>query len=243
MIELIITVVLGLITGLVLAIPPGPVAIATIKITLSQGASRALFIAVGTALIDSIYFLIAVLGTSFIFLRFSEFIEQHSLIILIIQLLIVCGIIYFGIKNLFTKVPEDNINLISNDKSEINTLKTRPLNKYSSALMVLGLAAANIFNPTYFSSYIFLSGLALKFGIISDLYLSKILFSIAIGTGTGLWLFILSRIVLRNIKNISRKTFLYIHRFAGASLIFFGTVLGYNVVKIAQWNLIFSLFF
>jgi threonine/homoserine/homoserine lactone efflux protein len=85
---MIISIIVGFILGFILAIPPGPVAVTAMKLTLEKGAKHGKMVAFGTSIIDIFFALITVFATSFVVKLFSDITNYNPLLFLVFQILV-----------------------------------------------------------------------------------------------------------------------------------------------------------
>jgi threonine/homoserine/homoserine lactone efflux protein len=94
---MIISIIVGFILGFILAIPPGPVAVTAMKLTLEKGAKHGKMVAFGTSIIDIFFALITVFATSFVVKLFSDITNYNPLLFLVFQILVCFGFEEFNL--------------------------------------------------------------------------------------------------------------------------------------------------
>jgi hypothetical protein len=102
----------------------------------------------------------------------------------------------------------------------------------------LGAAVAftNIANPTFFSSLSFVTLSVQKYHLIELTAASSIMFAIGFGAGNFTWIYLLVKVLARIKHRITDDVILKIRKFAGFTLIGFGTLLGYRVIAFTHWQ-------
>jgi threonine/homoserine/homoserine lactone efflux protein len=229
----------GLIIGFIIAVPPGPVSIASIRLALTKGSKHSLLLALGSGTVDAAYCLLAVFSTSLLIHSFSSLSKDYAIPIVIIQFLIVIAVISFGIYNLKSgdegKEIDNNIEFTHKNKFINYLIHKGPF------LIGFGIASANIFNPTYMPSLAFITSMVHNAGLINNSVLINILFSVGIGAGNTIWLVLLNKLLIVNQAKISAGLIVYIYRFAGITLIIVGCILAYKIVIMTRWKDILTL--
>ncbi len=235
---MIISLVAGIVAGFVLAVPPGPVGVTAIKLALDKGNRQALLAALGTTVMDFIFCFIAVFATSAIISLVDKFSDQFPLGVLLIQLLVVVAIIAYGV--LLRKNKNDSIDELESPTSYkfINYLKSR-----GPFLLGFAVALANVANPTFLGSISYVSMLLQKWAFIDGSVLGRTIYSLGFAVGTFLWLYTLVKIIIFYKPRMSEDMIFKIKRFAGLTLIGFGTILGYRVIAFTKWGEILRLVF
>ncbi len=238
---MIISIIVGFILGFILAIPPGPVAVTAMKLTLEKGAKHGKMVAFGTSIIDIFFALITVFATSFVVKLFSDITNYNPLLFLVFQILVIAVIMLFGLMQL--KPKKQSIDL------DTNSIHLRGLNFLNKIMtkgpFFLGAAVAftNIANPTFFSSLSFVTLSVQKYHLIELTAASSIMFAIGFGAGNFTWIYLLVKVLARIKHRITDDVILKIRKFAGFTLIGFGTLLGYRVIAFTHWQDIFRFIF
>ncbi len=238
---MIFAILTGFVIGYIIAIPPGPVGVTAMKLSLNQGKKHGTLLAAGNGVLDFTYCLLAVIAASAIRNSLETFSSDHPVILLLIQFAIVAGIFLFGIINLKHK---------KNDLAEMEEVKTTRFSRFFQDLankgpFLLGIAVAltNIPNPTFFPSIVAAAGFGLSTGFFEDTFINSIFFALGFGLGNFSWLYTLVNIIVKFKDRLSPETLARIHKFAGITLIGFSTILGYRVVSVTEWHTILRLLF
>ena len=77
----------GVIIGVVMGIPPGPVAVTVIKLGLNKGLKHSVSASLGTGLMDFFYCMVSMFAASAIVALVTDFFKKHPIIVLIFQIL------------------------------------------------------------------------------------------------------------------------------------------------------------
>lgn len=230
---MILSLLAGLIIGFVMAMPPGPVAVTALKLGLEKGAKHGYQVGLGTGLIDFFYCMIAVFATSAALALLGDFTDKYPLLTLIIQLSVVAGMMIYGFITLKShKNPiEDQTNSLPKKGKVFDKLAHK-----GSFFFGLAVALANIANPTFMPSLAYVSLNVQKLGLIELTTLGNISYALGFGVGNFLWIYFLIRILTHYRSKFSDKFIVIIKKFAGYTLIGFGSILGYRVLEITKWS-------
>jgi threonine/homoserine/homoserine lactone efflux protein len=229
---MIIALLAGIIVGVVLAIPPGPVAVTTVKLTLDNGRRKSLIAATGTALLDVFFCLIAVFAASLLLELVVSFTENNQILYLIFQISVVLLIFLFG----FLQIRKKKRIIKPADIPPHKRFKfLEDLPKKGPFFLGVAVALTNIANPGFFPSLTYVALNVEAFGFVDFSLLSKLVFAIGFGFGNYLWLYILTKVISHYKARMSELTLARIHEFAGYTLIGFGTILGWRVVAFTKW--------
>ena len=230
---MIVALLAGFIIGYILAIPPGPVAVTVMRLSLDKGIKHSVLAATGTGLMDFIYCLIIVFATSAALSLVNGFFNDYPVLLLGFQLFVVASIIIYGIVNIKLK------DKIENPKKKRPPSKFKFLEKLSHRgpfFLGIGVAIANIANPTFLPSLAYITVNAHEFILVDRSFLTNLTFSFAFGLGNFSWLYTVSKVLVHYKDQMSTKVLARIHQFAGYTLIGFGAVLGYRVFTFTHWT-------
>jgi threonine/homoserine/homoserine lactone efflux protein len=235
---MIISLLIGTVIGIILAMPPGPIAMANIKLGLEKSRKDCVQFSLGTALMDLLYCLIAIFAASAIESAISEYFISNPFLSLFFQFIVVSGLIFFGFKQVRTR--KEEIESFRSTKS--SKLPTFLLNLKNKGPLFLGISLAftNLANPTFIPSLTLMSAWVHKFELFQDLIAENLSFSLGFGIGNFIWLYFLSWIVMRNRHKLSEVSILRIKQFAGVTFIGFGGFIGYRIVMFTNWAQIFK---
>jgi threonine/homoserine/homoserine lactone efflux protein len=189
---------IGLIIGLSIAAPVGPIGVLCIRRTLAEGRTIGLLSGLGAATADAFYGSIAGFGLTFI----SNILVGHQVWLRLIGGLFLC---ILGIKTLLSKPTE----IIKTTKGN------RFFTAYSSTLIL------TLTNPTTIISFVAIfTGL----GLIgtSKNYLSAGILVLGVFLGSAFWWFILSSGVSLFREKFNNRGMLWVNRISGAIITCFG---------------------
>lgn len=188
----------GLIIGIVMAVPIGPVSILCIKRSLTERLTIGLFVALGAATADAIYSSIAAFELNFI----SSFLINY------INILHILGGVFLICLGFFTLIK-------SSFSSKLISKNISALNAYSSAFLLA------LTNPLMILVYMAIFTL---FGIINqklDNY-STLLLILGIFLGSAIWFMFLSVFINQFRSKCTPYSLNWINKISGLMLISFG---------------------
>ncbi len=223
-----IPLVFGTLLGFVLAIPPGPTAIAVMKCGLGNDIKRAEAISIGTGLLDAIYCAFLLVTTSAIFNALASWEHQYATVYRMFQIVCVIGVIIYGILGL--RAHHNSVEEIDREAQSqfVEALQNR-VHSRNGIWVGIGIAIANLANPTFIPSLTYTTVMAQQYNMTGSTILEHILFSLGFGAGAFLWLTIVAQAIRRYKHLLSPRFIDGLHRFAGFTMIGFGTYLGLRV--------------
>ncbi|MFH1052369.1 MAG: LysE family transporter [bacterium] len=230
---MLIALLSGLIIGFLLAIPPGPVALTTIRLSLEKGIKHSSRAALGVGIMDFVYCLAIIFATSAILTLINGFFDDYPLIFLSFQIFVVVALIVYGFMNIKLK------DRIINPKRRKEPKPFKYLEKISHRgpfLLGIAVANANIANPSFLTALAYVTLNVQKFILPENSAFLNIAFAFTFGVGNFLWLYLISKILVHYKDKMSAITIARIHQFTGFTLIGFGTLLGYRVVTLTHWQ-------
>ena len=189
----------GIIIGLAIAVPVGPVGILCVQRTLSQGASYGLVSGLGAAVADTIYGIIAALGVRL----FSSFLVGHQAAF---RLIGAAFLTYIGIKSLvrdpFKRNASMSVALMSYVKD------------FTSSF------ALTLTNPLTILAFI---SIFASFGLADpkEDYLATTLLIVGVFAGAAIWWLFLAGLAWRLRDKFTQRTVRWLHTIAGVLLLCF----------------------
>jgi threonine/homoserine/homoserine lactone efflux protein len=192
----------GLIMGLLVSAPLGPVGVMCIQRTLNRGVKSGFISGVGAASADSFYAIIAVLGLGFVI----DFIKTEKYWIQLIGALL---ILLFAVKIFYTNPAVE----FRNNRNK----KSKPLEEFLSVFFV------TLSNPSVFFAFI---AFFAWFNVVSEEagYLSAILLVGGIFTGALSWWYILSAMINKYRRKISLKNIWWLNKIMGVIVFICGVI-------------------
>ncbi len=230
---MIVTLLVGVAVGFVLAIAPGPVGVTILKSGLRGDQRSGALISLGASFLDCVYSLLAMLTATMFFGTLQSLFTNHPIIMFFFQLVCIAAMIMYGL--LQFRTPSAKQDTAARNPTSLIALTTR-LKKNGPFFLGVGIALANIANPTFLPSLTYTSMLVQHSSLIETTVLGSVVYSIGFGLGNFGWLYGLLRVVLHYRERFSPSLTIRIHRFAGATMIGAGAILGYRVLLFTKWT-------
>lgn len=229
----------GILVGIIVAIPPGPLGFVIIKNTLQHGKKRGLVIGAGTSVMDFIYCLFFIFATGSIFSSISSYLEQYSHLFLLFQICCVLGFIVYGWYNVRNRsiAEADSASNSQPRKTKI----VRELAQRGPFILGLGLAVTQLANPTFAPFMTYLSLFVHEQGLVHPETFEWLFFATGYAVGIFTWIYILVGLSLRYRKVLSAEFIRRLNQLVGYTMIGFGTYLGYRVGMLIKWMDVFRL--
>ena len=203
--QLVLSVVVGTIVGILITIPLGPITIFAAQCTLNGETRKGLYTAAGSVLIDVLYCLVITLGLISLVAPYL-----HNIYVRIGLTII---LIIYGLKML----------LVDTKKSPaVSRLGVEQRIEGGHFHILIGAMMA-LANPTLFLTWTAILSFLSAHGLLSDYFWDKILFSFATGLGSALWFLGLLLFVHSNRHTISPK---FLRRIGVATAI---VIIGFGV--------------
>lgn len=194
----------GLIIGILVSIPLGPIGVLCIQRTLHQGRRSGLISGLGAATADTTFALIAGLGLTFI----TNFFETQRIYIMLGGAILLT---YLGIRIFFT-----------NTIKQVRQCKLKKTNWFKDFVSIFILTISNPLTIIFFG--IVFTGL----GLVKSDALEIVILVLGVFAGASLWWFTLSSLVA-TFRNFFRlRIIFWINKIAGIIIICFGLFAVYN---------------
>ena len=242
---MITALLIGALVGLILATPPGPIAMASVNIGINKGLKSGVQLAIGTAGLDMFYSMIAIFAASAVESSVGSFFDENPLWYLLFQMLVVVLLVLAGALYLRKKQRNEAAALksetpvkLSKFDSFVEGLKTK-----GPFLLGIALALTNIANPTFLPSLALTAAWIHKLDVFPNFFANNLIFSIGFGIGNFAWLYFLVKMVVKFRHKFNSKTITRIRQFAGLTFIGFGGIIGYRLVMFTKWPEIIRLIF
>jgi threonine/homoserine/homoserine lactone efflux protein len=192
----------GIVLGLTVSVPLGPVGILLVNRTIKRGILSGIFSGMGLAAADTILAIVAGLGFTFMI----SFFQDEKFIVSLISGLVIMGV---GIK-VFTSNP-------------VKEFRKKEKDKKTLLRDFLSILALSLSNPlTVFVFVAFFSGINLNSSIRPQLVPFLLIPGVFIGTLS--WWFLLSYFVSRFKKNIKLRSIVKLNQVAGIAIIIIGII-------------------
>lgn len=237
---MLLALLFGTLLGFVLAIPPGPVAVAVLKSGLDGNQARGLKIGLGAVVMDILYCVIIMLAMGAIQVAASSFADNYPVAVMGFKISCVVGIVAYGFYSLKrNQPPAAKVDANASESSFVERIKS-----HGPFFIGVGIAIANLANPTFIpalwatTTYVFYS-----MNVVQATLTNVVLFSFGFGLGTYAWVYIFLRLIIHYRNRMSTVFIDRLHKFAGLTLIGFGTLLGIRVFAATKWSELFRLVF
>ena len=236
---MIVALIVGIIVGVILALAPGPVAVGAMKLGMDNGQKTGSLFSLGSASMDFAFCCCVIFATAAIVDSVGYFAGSHPFVMLVIQLLIVLAIIFYG----FVQIKHKTHDPIKCEEKELNKFEhfVEQMKRKGPFFIGFGIAFANIANPTFLPSLAYVTIYIHKLNFFESSIVNNFLFALGFGIGNFLWLYSLIKTLL-HYKNKMSATFIStLYKFAGFTLIGVGSLLGYKILTLTKWNEIFAI--
>jgi threonine/homoserine/homoserine lactone efflux protein len=232
-----ISLIAGIFTGIIVAIPPGPMSVIILKQTLNHGLRRGLVIGMGTTTLDFFYCLAFLIAAGSVFGKVSTMLDEYSTAFIIFQLLCAIGLVAYGIYSLRPRASQGKAQQADTATEAITEAIALPASftTHGPFLLGLGLSLTQIANPTFVPLMTSISLLAHDKGFVHPSVLEYTIFAGGYAIGIFAWLYLIMRLSVRYRDVLSERFLLVLNRFVGLSLITFGTYLGYRLTTVIRW--------
>jgi len=184
----------GIIMGLLVSAPLGPVGVMCIQRTINRGVKSGFVSGIGAASADTVYAIIAVLGLGFVI----DFIKEEKYWIQLVGALL---IILFAIKIFYTNPAVE----IRNKRNK----KSKPLEEFISVFFV------TLSNPGVFFAFIAFFAWFNVVGDESAGYFSALILVGGIFIGASSWWYVLSAIINKYRRRIRLKNIWWLNKIMG----------------------------
>ena len=204
-----VALLIGILVGLVISIPIGPINVAVISKGFKHGFNNAFAVGLGASAMDFLYCGASMLGLSAIVHK----IEVN----VIFQVIGFFLLLYLGIRDVTTKI----------ESFRYESYVPRNGRFHSAFLMGVFMY---ISNPTLVAFWITLSGMIQSSGIIIDSLGDGILFAIGVGSGTALWYYSLLKAIFWKRESFKAETLTLLSKISGYIMLAFSAYIGYELL-------------
>lgn len=199
----------GLIIGIVISIPIGPINVTVISRGLKHGFSSAFAVGLGASAMDFLYCTATMLGLSAVIHRL-----EVSVVFQVIGFILLT---YLGIKDITTKVETSGYDNYVQQNG-----------KFHSAFFVGVIMYVT--NPMLVAFWITLSGIVQSTGSIINGFADGALFALGVGFGTALWYYSLLKAIFLKRDSFKAETLTLLSKISGYILLGFSVYIGYELL-------------
>lgn len=200
---------IGLIIGIVISIPIGPINVNVISRGLKQGFSNAFAVGLGASAMDFFYCGATMLGLSAIVHKIEVNVIFQAIGFLLL--------LYLGIRDITTKVESFHYE---------NYLQQN--GKFHSAFLVGVFMYVS--NPTLVAFWITLSGIIQSTGTIINGFADVASFALGVGAGTALWYYSLLKAIFFKRDSFKAETLTLLSKVSGYIMLGFSAYIGYELL-------------
>jgi L-lysine exporter family protein LysE/ArgO len=228
---MVVGLIFGIVAGYILAIPPGPIGMASIRTGLREGWSAAFKLAIGAGLFDVVYCALAMLAASAVSSLFDDVRQSAPWMPLALQLFIVFVMIIFGVLQL-----RDRQEPVADDTLDTRSGLFTWFRTHGPFFVGIGFAVANLANPTFIPSLVVVTTFARNMSLYDPSTAADLMFALGFGIGNMAWLATLVRVVLAYRHRMTPRLVTLIQRISGVTLIGFGTFYGVRLLIFTKWS-------
>ena len=219
----------GLVVGFVMVMPPGPIAMACMRQALAGQTKEGLALGLGAAVMDSGYALLAAFASSALVEALWDMMMHHAWALLAFQggcivVLVVVGLHY------------------CRSSRHGGAARARPEARgrlrgdVSPALSGVLLALTNLANPLFLPSLLFVMSLLQVRGWVGHAVGDHAMYALGFGGGAALWYVLLLRTMTHLRAQFSPTVLPMLARVAGGVLLLCAGLLTYTVVTTTAWS-------
>lgn len=211
-----LALVAGIIIGLLISIPIGPINLTVLSKGMRDGFKPAFWTGVGSATMEFFYCLLAMFGMGAL--------VEHSLGNIMVQVFAFLILLILGFRNLIVH-PKRIYNGENNGgNGKINFIKKHHIHN----TFLLG-ALLYALNPTFIIFWITVAGFVQSTNLIGN-SLDNFFFALGVGFGVVIWFYLLLKFV-HNFVEFRTKLVARFHRISGLILLGFALYLGIEILK------------
>jgi len=204
-----LALITGLLIGIVISIPIGPINVAVVSKGFKHGFKNAFAVGLGASTMDFFYCGATMLGLSA---------AVHKIEVnVIFQIIGFFLLLYLGIKDVITKASTfryDNVDVKNG--------------RFHSAFLVGVFMYVS--NPTLVAFWITLSGMIQTTNAIVNDIGDGALFAVGVGVGTALWYYSLLKAIFFKRKSFKAETLAVLSRISGFIMLAFSSYIGYELL-------------
>ncbi len=233
---MILALIIGLVVGFFMSIPPGPISVAVIKNALDGHKRTGILIGIGAATMDTLYTLVAIFASSALVETLRDAILNSPRFLLGFQLAAVVTLVVLGVRYLRPKAQDVEK---STEKEMQQEARAKKLGYSSPYLVGVMISIANLATPTFFPGLIALASYVHTAGLVDNSIIECAAYAIGFGGGASLWFFTLLKALYKWREKLGANFISLIFRFAGWSFFLFAVVLLVRVALMTDWGSIF----
>lgn len=227
---------LGILSGIVLSIPPGPLSAAVTKHSVSESFRSGFMVAVGGAVMDVVYVMIAAFASSVIVTTIINLVTANGWLLLGFQVICIIALFVMGIRYMRHKQdPTEESRILKMEETQEE--KARRLGYSSPFFIGILIAVANLASPMFIPSMISVVSYIQANGLLHRNAADNIAYAFGFGVGTTCWFALVIRVLATYRSKFSMNVLANIYRFAGGTFIVCACLLTYHVLMSTDWSL------
>lgn len=230
---MLLALLVGLVVGFVLSLPPGPISVAVMRNALDGHFRPGLMIGLGAASMDTLYSLVAIFASSAIVETARDLVTQNHWLLLLLQLLAVTTMVVLGFKYIR---PTQRSIASTNVKEAQHETKAAQMGAKRPYVVGIFMSIVNLPSPTFLPSLIAVATFLHANDWVDTSFAQSSLYAVGFGSGAGLWFSILLRTLYTWRKRISPNFVTRLYVVTGASFFLFALILLYNVITTTEWS-------
>jgi putative LysE/RhtB family amino acid efflux pump len=219
----------GLVVGFVMVMPPGPIAMACMRQALAGQTKEGLALGLGAAVMDSGYALLAAFASSALVEALWDMMMHHAWALLAFQGGCIVVLVVVGLHYCRSSRPGGAARARPEARGRLR-------GDVSPALSGVLLALTNLANPMFLPSLIFVMSLLQVRGWVGHAVGDHIMYALGFGGGAALWYVLLLRTVTHLRAQFSPTVMPMLARVAGGVLLLCAGLLTYTVVMTTAWS-------
>jgi threonine/homoserine/homoserine lactone efflux protein len=219
----------GLVVGFVLAIPPGPIAMACLHQGLAGQAREGLALVLGALAMDIVYALLAAFASSALVGALWGMVLHHAWVLLALQSGCIVVLVVIGLRY----CRATTLGAAARARPEA---RGRPRGSASPYLRGVLIALTNLASPTFLPSLIFVMSLLQVRGWVGHAVGDHVLYALGFGVGGALWFVLLLRTMTHLRAKVSPTVIPMMYRVAGGVFLLFAGMLTYTMVTTTAWS-------
>ncbi len=223
----------GIVVGLVLSLPPGPISVAVMRHALAGEFRYGLLIGVGAATMDTFYSLAAIFASTALIVAVKETVMSNGWLLLILQIAAVGVMVNLGFKYMKPTQADVQETARKEASSEARAEKIGGRRPYVVGIF---MSVVNLPSPTFLPSLIAVATYLHANNWVDSSVTESVSYAIGFGIGAAVWFGTVLR-TLHTVRTRISPTFIgRIYTFTGASFFLFAVVLVYNIVRTTSWE-------
>ena len=219
----------GLVVGFVLAMPPGPIAMACVHQALAGQTRAGVALALGASVMDIVYALLAAFASSALVGALWDRVVHHVGALLAFQAGCIVVLVVMGLRYCWATTSGETAR-------SRPAVRGHPHGDASPYVRGVLIALTNLASPTFLPSLIFAMSFVQVRGWVGHTVGAHVLYALGFGVGGALWFLLLLRTLTHLRAQVSPTVMALMYRVAGGVFLLFAGMLTYTVVTTTAWS-------